>query len=100
MPSETIRENRLRYVEALESGEYIQIFEMYFSYDNRKACCASGVAIDLFDYRGLPLTDAEENMLQDLGIDDNLNVEIVTWNDGERLSFYEIAAKLRLLWEL
>jgi hypothetical protein len=103
MLPESIRSNRLKYVEALESGEYRQIRGEYIRSD--KVCCAVGLGMLLLgsdqDY------DADHGMLQAetefqvaLGLDDQINADIINWNDRAHLTFAEIAAKLRLLWEL
>ncbi len=109
-PTDLQKENLIDLIEALESNEYKQIFGEYYNSTDEKEiqCCAIGLAMmtakvpekeywySVKSFMRLPIVDIQEAY----GIDINDESAIMNWNDTDRLSFPEIAQKLRVKYSI
>jgi len=101
MPEDIITIVRSRWLEALRSNEYTQI---YGYYTRNRQFCAIGVAYEVI--RGMSISDIPwdefPTILYDVkkyaGIDEEDRQKIVYWSDGLGLTFPEIADHLETMW--
>ena len=115
---EQLRENRLEWIQALESGKYKQTrLELCTKIGNDKAFCCLGVLQDLVNetswirYEGeqyyfivvddknvrhKPTTTAK----QSVGLDSITEEVIIQYNDLAKYNFHRIAKFLRELWNI
>lgn len=100
--TEQIKEHRLKWIEALESGEYQQYkYSITNHPDNPDAFCCIGVGCKVMDPNSFnPSYDGYTFMRDATGYDKFFEQECISWNDRENLTFPEIAAKLRERWNL
>jgi hypothetical protein len=110
----SVRAYRNFLLEALESGEYKQGKGRLRKTDD--SFCCIGVACDIFDkqenqqgwlncnttsFRYMTSTTvAPEFVLNEYQISEKTQHRMILWNDNEGLTFTEIAAKLRTLWNI
>lgn len=89
---------KTRWVEALRSGQYEQTTDYQFRDPDRKNCfCAMGVLANLIDPGNWDGTNWGEDVclpdmtLQAIGLTYEVQSKVMHMNDGEELSFAEIA---------
>lgn len=99
---ENIKNNQFKYIQALESGMYLQTTGVLKRQRNDgQVClyCALGLAVLLTGHDKWDDSDVIEELLEDeYDIDTKHQMAIIHRNDLESQSFFEIARYLRHKW--